>query len=297
MLGSAFRTHFTRRHLIATSVAIAGAGVLGAVIARAAEPRLKHNASWIVYYGMTADPAALASYDVIVLDPNFSDPIAPLSARGAIVLSYLSVGEVSSTGPYFSKLKPKALLQEDPNWPGSFAVDLRNRSWRNLLIDKVIPGLLKRGFSGLFLDTLDSAAHLEQVDAVRYRGMRSAAIDVVGAIRRAFPSIAIIMNRGYALLPDVCDKIDAVAAESLITTYNFKTRSAQFTEADELARHLGLLRPAHDCPQPIPIFSLDYWDPQDPASARKIYERERALGHSPYVGTILLDQVVPEPST
>jgi polysaccharide biosynthesis protein PelA len=58
----------------------------------------------------------------------------------------------------------------------------------------------------------------------------------------------------------------------------------------------ALLRPARERRPPLPILSLDYWDPADAQTIREIYRRERALGNTPYVGTQLLDQIVPEPS-
>jgi hypothetical protein len=62
-----------------------------------------------------------------------------------------------------------------------------------------------------------------------------------------------------------------------------------------LAGHLALLAPARAGRRPIPIFSLDYWDAGDSDGIVAIYARERALGHTPYVATILLDQIVAEP--
>ena len=45
----------------------------------------------------------------------------------------------------------------------------------------------------------------------------------------------------------------------------------------------------------LPILSLDYWDPEDAESVRRIYRRQRQLGHHPYVATHLLDRIIPEP--
>jgi polysaccharide biosynthesis protein PelA len=58
-----------------------------------------------------------------------------------------------------------------------------------------------------------------------------------------------------------------------------------------------LLRPARERRPPLPVLSLDYWDPSDPKTIREIYRRERALGNIPYVGSRLLDRIVPEPLT
>ena len=57
---------------------------------------------------------------------------------------------------------------------------------------------------------------------------------------------------------------------------------------------LRLLSPAARRLPPLPILSLDYWDPNDAVTIARIYRQERELGHHPYVATRSLDQIVPE---
>ena len=57
---------------------------------------------------------------------------------------------------------------------------------------------------------------------------------------------------------------------------------------------LTLLNPAMSRSPSLPIFSLDYWDPERYETIAEIYRRERELGHHPYVATRSLDQIVPE---
>jgi len=58
---------------------------------------------------------------------------------------------------------------------------------------------------------------------------------------------------------------------------------------------MALLAPALHSEVPLPILSLDYWNPEDTKTIAEIYRRERELGHHPYVGTRMLDRIVPEP--
>ena len=101
----------------------------------------------------------------------------------------------------FTFLDRAALLSENPDWPGTRRVDVRHPSWRSLVLDRRIPSLVSRGFTGLMFDTLDTPPYLELLDPVRYHGMRDAAIGLVDAIRVRWPGMMLIMNRGYALLP------------------------------------------------------------------------------------------------
>lgn len=266
--------------------------------ATAVAPRNSPWKNWIVYYGADADCETLSSYDVIVLDPAFKGSIEKCQAKGAKTLAYLSLGEISKTSAFFPLLDdPGALLSENANWPGAFRADVRKPAWRALILKKAVPELVSRGFSGIFFDTLDTPPYLEKSDPERFKGMRAAAIDLVRAIRRRFPRIILAMNRGYELLPDIVQEIDAVIAESFVTTHNFDSRDYRWNEPALVAQQNELLRPARERSPPMPVLSLDYWDPADPKTIHEIYRRERAMGNIPYVGALLLDQIVPEPLT
>jgi polysaccharide biosynthesis protein PelA len=249
---------------------------------------------WLVFYGERADEATLASYDIVVLDPGFRGSISAVADTGTRVCGYLSLGEIKTSDPFFAFMDRAALLEENPDWPGTRRVDVRHPSWRSLVFDRKIPSIVATGFNGLMLDTLDTAPYLEQVDPVRYHGVRAAAVELVAAIRARWPRMMLIVNRGYALLPDLIDKIDAVIAESLMTSPDQRTGGFVWVDAQAVELQLSLLTPAARRAPPLPILSLDYWFPDDTKTIAAIYRRERDLGHHPYVATRLLDRIVPE---
>jgi hypothetical protein len=45
----------------------------------------------------------------------------------------------------------------------------------------------------------------------------------------------------------------------------------------------------------LQVFTLDYWDPADRAGVARIYAEQRKNGFHPYVATVGLDRIVPEP--
>ena len=188
------------------------------------------------------------------------------------------------------------MLEENPSWPGTHRVDVRQDVWRKAILDGVAR-LRKMGFEGLFMDTLDTPPYLEEVDPKRFKGMAAAAVDLVKSVRKRWPDMPIIMNRGYALLPDLVNDIDAVVAESLMTTYDGGARAYKWIDPKTLAEHIKLLAPRKTRTPPLPVLSLDYWNPDDPATIREIYRLERSLGASPYVGTIALDRIVEPPAS
>lgn len=250
---------------------------------------------WLAFYGVSADEAILATYDIVVLDPGFRGSISLVAGSGTRVCGYLSLSEIRTSDPFLAFVDRTALLAENPDWPGTRRVDIRHPSWRSLVLDRRIPSLASKGFTGLMFDTLDTAPYLELVDPARYHGMRAAAIGLVDAIRARWPEMTLIMNRGYALLPDVVQKVDAVIAESLITSPDRQTGGFAWVDPRQVELQLSLLKPAARRRPPLPILSLDYWDPHDARTIAEIYRRERELGHHPYVTTRSLDQIVPEP--
>jgi uncharacterized protein (TIGR01370 family) len=248
---------------------------------------------WLVFYGESADEAALAGYNIIILDPGYRGSIPKIVARGPRVCGYLSLCEIRTSDPLFGALDPSVLLEPNPEWPGTRRVDIRNPSWRSFILEIAIPSITAAGFDGLMFDTLDTSAYLEATDPVRYRGMRAAAVELVGVIRERCPNMMLIMNRGYELLPQLVQKIDALIVESLLTVPD-QRGGFVFADPIEVKREIALLKPATQRQPPLPVLSLDYWDPGDVKTIAEIYRRERDLGHHPYVAGRLLDRIVPE---
>ncbi|RBP07130.1 uncharacterized protein (TIGR01370 family) [Roseiarcus fermentans] len=282
----------TRRDLLLAAGALIVATANGDASRASALPANARRIRWLAFYGATADEAVLGGYDLVVLDPGFTGDLGRIASRGARVCGYVSLGEIRTADPWFADLDDAALLPPNPAWPGTRRVDVRRPAWRALLLDRVIPALAARGFTGLMLDTLDTPPYLEAVDPAQYQGMRAAAVGLVAAVRAQCPDMTLVVNRGYALLPEVIRSVDAVIAESLLTSPDPKTGGFRWLDSGDVAIQLAALNKA--ARQRLPILSLDYWDPKDRSTIREIYRRERALGHHPYVATPLLNQIVPD---
>jgi hypothetical protein len=284
----------TRRAFLAASAGLVVATGKSNSFEAQVFPAAENSIRWLAFYGVAADEAILATYDIVVLDSGFQGSINLVANPNTRVCGYLSLGEIRTSDPLLTYLDAEALLPENPDWPGTCRVDLRHPSWRSLVLDQQIPSLASQGFTGLMFDTLDTPAYLEQLDPARYYGMRETAIELVHSIRARWPEMMLIMNRGYALLPDVVQQIDAVIAESLVTSPDGQTGGFAWVDYNQLELQLTLLNPAALRRPPLPILSLDYWDPGDASTIAEIYRRERELGHHPYVATRSLDQIVPE---
>ncbi len=251
---------------------------------------------WLAYYSDKASPQDFNAYKLLVLDSDYHPELAPLSEHGKTLLGYLSLGEAAQHRYYFDEVRKEGvLLNENSHWEGSYSVDIRERSWTERVIYELIPSLLHQGFDGVFLDTLDSPLHLEWKDPKRYEGMAEAAIRLVRTIRRHYPHIKIMLNRAYDILPRVASDIDIVLGESVYADYDFEKKSYQRVPEQLYQQQLSYLKEAVRYNPSLKVFTLDYWEADDHKGIAAIYREQRANGFIPYVATITLDRIVPEP--
>ena len=278
----------TRRTLLA------GLGALS-LPARAA-PGKASVWRWGVDYGAATDPTVARAYDLLVLEPDHARPVAPLRGLGSRLLGYISLGEVERARPFVGQLdKAGALQAANPNWPDARMVDLRHPAWRSLIVETLIPDILRKGYDGLFFDTLDNAEAMEAKDPAGNKGMVAAATELVRAIRAQFPGTAIMMNRGYALLPGAAKYVDYVLGEAMASRWSFADKRYEMTPPADWQWQAERLRAAKQSNPAVELTTLDYWDPSDRATVASLYQRERAAGFHPYVATLALDKLLPEP--
>lgn len=285
--------------LTATLVAAtSAAGMSGGAVAApgAAAPADSSGIPWVVYYSDKAPVEELLSFELLVLDSIHHPPLDRLQDRHRVLMGYLSVGEVEEHRPWFAKVKGWGILgAENPNWPGSYYVDVRDKRWVKLVVEELVPALIHKGFDGVFLDTLDNPPDLERNDPARWGGMTKAAARLVKSIRRNWPDVAIMQNRGYELLPETAGAIDYALGESVYTTWNFALERAELQAPENYRFQVDALKAAKAINPALHLMSLDYWDPDDTRMIRDIYATERGNGFSPYVSVVKLDRVLPEP--
>ena len=106
-------------------------------------------------------------------------------------------------------------------------MDIRSDEWRSLLIDKVVPAALAKGYQGFFLDTLDVAQYLETRDPLKYGGSVLAAKYFIKELRTRYPRIYIVVNNALPLVEAAAGDIDGAVVEDL------------YTRCDPAATHCG----------------------------------------------------------
>ncbi len=252
---------------------------------------------WAVDYGPATDPVLARRYQLLVLEPHHPRPIAPLRGEGAVLLGYVSLGEVEKRRPYFAALdRAGALGIANPDWPDARRADLRHPAWTATVVDQIVAEILQRGYDGIFIDTMDNAEAMERQDPLGAKDMVAAGARLIVAIRTRFPAIRIMLNRGYALLDRVAPSIDYVLGESMASRWNFATKRYDMLSDSDWQWQADRLRAAKAINPALVVTTLDYWDMVDRGPVAKLYARERAAGFAPYVSTLALDRLWPEPT-
>jgi polysaccharide biosynthesis protein PelA len=261
------------------------------------QPRIEaHAQNWVVYYGSTLPSSHFERYDIIVFDRDKHPALPNLKAKGKTLLGYISVGEAEKYRADYEQVRAThALLEENPNWPDHFAVDVRNPAWTKYLVETVIPQVIKAGFDGIFVDTLDSVVELEAKYPQKYSGMTIAAAQVIRTIRLNYPDLKIMINRGFEVMPHIAHDVDYVLAEAVFANYDFKTKKPSLFPESVYQEYVDKMHALRKQVPHLRFMTLDYWDMEDTKGVREIYRRHRENGFMPYVSTIALDAVHVEP--
>lgn len=250
---------------------------------------------WVAYYGSEEKPEAFENYDIIVFDREHHPPLESLKG-GPTLFAYISIGEVRDDAAEKSQLaSEKALLSENTRWK-SHVVDIRAASWRPFVL-AAIEDAVAQGFDGVMLDTVDSPLHWAAQQSPETRTeMQRAAIALIQSVREAHPTLKIMLNRGFELLPDAKDQLDFILAESILSNPDDST--GQFTLASPISYNQAaeqLHRVVALAPH-LQVLALDYWDQDDARGMEQLYAMHRAHGFIPYVTTQDLQHHTPEPS-
>lgn len=117
---------------------------------------------------------AATDYDLLLVDLDIDG--APLTATDVarlktkanggtrLVLCYLSIGEAEDYRSYWepgwSESPPSWLGEENPDWPGNYAVEYWDSKWRAIVL-AMLDRVLAAGFDGVYLDRIDAYEQFE----------------------------------------------------------------------------------------------------------------------------------------
>lgn len=225
----------------------------------------------------------LAAYDLVILQPGHyaHAEVDALQQAGVTCLAYLSLGELPpvDAAPEWRLTDPHTGQSvHNPHWSTVF-LDCRLAAWQEHVLATLAPGILARGFAGLFLDTLDVQE--------AFPTTRPGVAQLVRRLRAQFPDILLAANRGFSLLDQIAPCLDVFVFEAF-TTHGQDGRYTSWIGPDlawteHKAAELRAISGGR------PILALDYGAPEDD-KLRRLAEK-RAVRHDflSFVTTHYLD--------
>ncbi len=234
------------------------------------------------YYGSHVPVDELSQFEWVILEPAHVDreQLKIFKERGSVPISYLSLGEVNSKRAFRAQLPKELYLDKNSAWE-SHVVDLSHPEWRTFILSMRIPELLQKGFQGIFLDTLDSYK-LSSLSKKQQAFQQQALEQLILSIRKKFPKLKIVLNRGFELLPKVGKHVDGLVAESLFRGYNLKKKKYQaVTAGNRIWLKNQLLSAKRKFG--FPVCAIDYVPSDQRELARKTAQQISDLDLIPWV--------------
>lgn len=224
-----------------------------------------------------------AGYDLVVLDGQEASArqVRALRAAGKVVLAYLDVGTIERGRPWFAAARPYR-LNYWPDW-GEWYANVSAPGFRRLMANRVAPSMLRKGFSGLFLDNTDMIeTHVRQTRGMRVL-VRSLAHLVHSGHRFLFA------QNGEDSIGPLLPYYDGWNREDVSATYDFSRHryirqgAGEVAAADRALRRIarsGLL-----------TLATDYTPAGDAVAARAAIANACSAGALPFVSDIDLTRV------
>jgi hypothetical protein len=252
-----------------------------------ANPRLANVHSFAFAIGdgdLSGDLAArYASYDLVVVDGEAATAaqVAALQRQGKLLLAYLDVGGIEKGRGWFAPAKPYR-LDYWADW-GEWYARVDAVGYRRLLVGRVAPGLLRKGFDGLFLDNTDMVESHPQQRA----GMTALVRSLAALVHRGHGFL--FTQNGEGAIAPLLPYLDGWNREDVTWTYDFgANRYVQQPAADTTAAQAALRRIGK---AGLLVTATDYVPAGAAGAARQATANACAAGALPFASDIGLTRI------
>lgn len=245
-----------------------------------------YRPSTAFFYGAAVPVSALAQFERVVVEAENVKDLGGLRTAGADVFAYVSMGEAEGWRASSRALPAELFLGDHLAWNSRIA-DLTQPRWRDYLIEQRMAQLWEAGYRGFFLDTLDSYQRVIKSAEGQLR-QSNALAEMIRAITERFPGVKLLLNRGFAVLPETGQLAVGLVAESLFQGWNSVTQQylpVAESERNWLLERLNSARLRYG----LPVTVIDYVPADKPQLAQDTARKIKALGFTPWVSTPGLD--------
>ena len=234
-------------------------------------------------YSKNIDDRFINFYDKVVVEADAIDNIYAIRYPKKMV-AYVSVGEIEPWRKTKTPYQKSWIISKNRTW-NSLIADLRKPAYQAFIFER-ITSLYKKGYRNFFLDTMD-AYHVTAKDKKLFKTQQKALVDFIHKLHRKYPQSKIIVNRGFELLDEISNDIDAVVAESLLKRYNHAKKEYIDVPKQDRDWLLGNFKKAKK--MGLDVVSIEYSN-QSTKERLNIAKKVKKLGFIPYVTDGLLQE-------
>lgn len=235
-------------------------------------------------------PDQVRAYEMVIVEPDFytKAEVEALKNTGTTILAYITLGEVDKNRWYYPLLEQEGFIGVNENW-GSSYLNLEKKEVRSILLDRMLPEVMIKGFDGLFLDTIDAVAPYTE-----RRELEPYMVELIHTIRAQHPGITIIQNAGLFLLDETRSSVDAVLIEDIASGYDFENQKYYIKNKEEFQNRVELVTSTAE-EYKTPIFIIDF--AELPAEISEIKSRLDTLNFPYFISNIQLSKLPVKPET
>lgn len=239
---------------------------------------------FFINYAAQPSMQAMQDYGVCIFDLDARVDLKNARPAGHYALAYMSLVEVHPHASSYEKAKANGLLTGGGNedWKSDY-MDVTKPAWQDYILKTLAADALEKGYDGWFLDTADSIERLKATQPEQFEQARKAMIQLIQQLRLKYPQKIIVLNRGFFMLDEVADSLDALLAEGLFQSWHPGGRHYVPVASSDREWLLGHLSRANQ--KGLPIMIVDYVDPKNIQLMRKTAEQIHALGFIPFIST------------
>jgi uncharacterized protein (TIGR01370 family) len=251
-----------------------------------ADKRLRDVRTWAMAIGTGALAQVMqrpAAFDLVVVDGEevTRAQVLRLRRHGTLVLGYLSVGTIESYRGWYAAAEPYR-LELWGDW-GEWYADVSRLGFRDLLANRVAPGMLRKGLSGLFLDNTDMVeTHAAQRDGMQ-RLVRRLARLVHSRNRLLFT------QNGESSIGPTLRYYDGWNREDVTYSYDFD--ADRYVRVGSAERRSALAAVRRIRTRGLLVTTIDYLPAGRPGATAEARRNACRAGALPYVSNIGLTRV------
>ncbi|MEK6277599.1 MAG: endo alpha-1,4 polygalactosaminidase [Actinomycetota bacterium] len=262
------------------------------------QPRLERVDSFAFALGsgdLRGGPAAVADrygpYGLAVVDGEEATraEVRAMRATGTIVLGYLSVGTIEPYRSWYEQLKPYRLPTKFEEF-GEYYARVNAPGYRRAIVRRIAPPILRKGFSGLFLDNTD----MIETHPRQGPGMRKVVRALSRRVHRAGGRLLFSQN-GEGVIGQMLRYYDGWNREDVTSTYDFDSGEYRRVPRRDRRAAIDALRRFRE--RGLLTLATDYAAAGDSATTQEAVRNACSVGALPFVSNIGLTRVPAQPFT